>query len=1557
MARAYVEWLKCRKKRATTVSALNAKMQKTLLHRLWERISWDQEQTFDEAIAGRTLEQSRYEKQMMTKLCEVWDQKNVMLENQKIIEDMTEAANEVEYLASLERGKDRASKLQRDAEAECQRMCELRQRIAEEKVRKLREKHHALCRETVQEIVDLVLKIEDYRQLNNGIVPQTILREWIVKFLKGEPLGDPLSDEADEKRYSELAIEEASRAKLEQIEILREALLEDYLEMKPPWDLHTSGPGTGETDAMRLGRFVLGYIVHRLLNYVHPRSSDPAAAALPALPVKLDNVAVILGISSPTVHESLRELLDRCEIRLVRMEDAINYCLDRYKNEMLDVDRVDSKIVAATDRFVEELETSKQRISCAKFRIESRTDELHLGRRSRSTSLTRRNRRGSDELKKHEDKQTQTPRNLPYDDMDPQLTDAAYIGKWAYEFLQLGQPITNDLSTKIMIEYLRTLTDAKGWALIDYPITYEQMSLLETSLTGFKIPPDPETLEFENITVEDVQSLSPRIVYDAGIDPIDAYRQRNINPPDSRSDIAPLRSVVLIRAVRFRQSRLVPTPIKRIRDIPTPTFAKLFVRVTQKPIDFEIVERSVEAVPANAPSVDKFYASRKIGHVLYYSHLDETTLKKLARLIIGEPLQSKNSEELFGESQKGYEKGKSRSTGSKAPVVRRLIVDASEDAADSLTDYEIELDREGESGQDYEFLEPSRAAKPGEAGWDWVDLPLPSSSFVQVLASLWEGLEETYLEDLKELLFLKSVHTSGIVPYKSNLEKNLREFVKRPDNKQDLLNDFHLAFNDLDDDARHDSDVKCEMHRRLADFQAVLWETCDKRRQEAERERARFIDDEWTVEESAVLYDVYVGIVQTELDRCIDTVHTVLDYYAGMSGKPMLDPRFPKIVLNQTQMIVGLPEEQFAKPIEEKPAEKRTSKRAKVKSDSAKTSVVVPLLRSSPPVLDTKLLQEQIRKLLANKEEATRELRELEIVKAIERNVQYAKGVADEVAAMVDRAVQVQGRLRDSKNVPVPIDSGRDADLALERKYATDYEIQRLRARLDAIEAAARNEFVFLLETMRNAFHKIYDDILERYWLEMKSVNDMATVFCFAIEEGRYLEKEMLLDADRFIVRSNVLVREVPTKKPESLKETETDTRFRMAQLSRLAEVFRRVAPHGIMPERAFVLILQDLVGHGLEEGESMVLPCCWYRFRPADVCVLVRRLFGTTSHVDWREFVIYAMDLPMPSFRDILIARDRFRIQDCDLKEVVSVDQFIWTPLWFLECIDMPRRAFELLIDNFQYNHEELYEEELFRLERDKYDVHLSKVSSDDYSDTDCLLTEETLRLVLAKELLCRMYTIGRRTVNYTALLLAFCKDEDPREGFGKALALAIGTRVCTDVEQGERYVEELYQRMRYRHTATPESSSTVEQQRSGAAVNEVSERRSIDKVSTPDYPTYESFFGESDYKFRASDHESVEYWVSLDVCLTTLCATLPSFVLSPELLGKHKNLRDALTEVYGELRDDELEEQETAALVHRLLNHRFVRQLLNSTTKFTVKNMGKIVEEILRSRRNAAG
>lgn len=103
----------------------------------------------------------------------------------------------------------------------------------------------------------------------------------------------------------------------------------------------------------------------------------------------------------------------------------------------------------------------------------------------------------------------------------------------------LGQPITNELATKILVQYLKDLRDLNGWVLIDYPNTYEQMSLLETALTGSKIPPDPEVLDFEDVTVEDVQSISPRILYEDREQPADSYRQCNRANPFNDTDRQP----------------------------------------------------------------------------------------------------------------------------------------------------------------------------------------------------------------------------------------------------------------------------------------------------------------------------------------------------------------------------------------------------------------------------------------------------------------------------------------------------------------------------------------------------------------------------------------------------------------------------------------------------------------------------------------------------------------------------------------------------------------------------------------------------------------------------------------------------------------------------------------------------------------------------------------------------------------------------------------------------------------------------------------------------------
>lgn len=106
---------------------------------------------------------------------------------------------------------------------------------------------------------------------------------------------------------------------------------------------------------------------------------------------------------------------------------------------MADVRHIDLNIIAATAEVVRELEDEKKRISCARFaRLGKRAEESTsvpeetTGRRSKvreKSSLS--TKTGEEEEESNtRDKETQTPRNIPYDDLDPMLTDTACIGRF-----------------------------------------------------------------------------------------------------------------------------------------------------------------------------------------------------------------------------------------------------------------------------------------------------------------------------------------------------------------------------------------------------------------------------------------------------------------------------------------------------------------------------------------------------------------------------------------------------------------------------------------------------------------------------------------------------------------------------------------------------------------------------------------------------------------------------------------------------------------------------------------------------------------------------------------------------------------------------------------------------------------------------------------------------------------------------------------------------------------------------------------------------------------------
>jgi len=233
----------------------------------------------------------------------------------------------------------------------------------------------------------------------------------------------------------------------------------------------------------------------------------------------------------------------------------------------------------------------------------------------------------------------------------------------------------------------------------------------------------------------------------------------------------------------------------------------IYIRAMPKPKVVD--EEPCAAVPEDANSIDEFYANEKIAYGFFYSVLDLPTLKQLAELITGD-FFTEEEYTLEEEVPEAYKKKQKPPIDTKAAIIKRLVTRSKWESTRCEEDQVERYDLQPEIK-----TQLFNSVKPGEDDWQWLDLP-QSPILLEVLGALWESVEEAYVENLKEILSLKRMHESIIVPYKNFVLKNLTQFVERPDNRQILLQDFHRAFNEIDKDLREDIDMKCELYCRVS---------------------------------------------------------------------------------------------------------------------------------------------------------------------------------------------------------------------------------------------------------------------------------------------------------------------------------------------------------------------------------------------------------------------------------------------------------------------------------------------------------------------------------------------------------------------------------------------------------------------------------------------------------------------------------------------------------------------------------------------------------------------
>lgn len=176
---------------------------------------------------------------------------------------------------------------------------------------------------------------------------------------------------------------------------------------------------------------------------------------------------------------------------------------------------------------------------------------------------------------------------------------------------------------------------------------------------------------------------------------------------------------------------------------------------------------------------------------------------------------------------------------------------------------EVEEEVEEEEGAD---IESEETINPGEKGWLYTSLPIPEN-LQTVMATFWENVEEVYLVDLEQILFLKRLILNAIIPFVNSVKEHMSSYINKPDEKQKYLREFQRIYNQFDDDFRSDDDFKAEAHCRINEMREKLFEICDWKMIAAEHERVFIIEKNWTSRQTIQLVNNYITALQLELDR------------------------------------------------------------------------------------------------------------------------------------------------------------------------------------------------------------------------------------------------------------------------------------------------------------------------------------------------------------------------------------------------------------------------------------------------------------------------------------------------------------------------------------------------------------------------------------------------------------------------------------------------------------------------------------------------------------------
>ncbi|XP_054630494.1 sperm flagellar protein 2 isoform X2 [Dunckerocampus dactyliophorus] len=797
--------------------------------------------------------------------------------------------------------------------------------------------------------------------------------------------------------------------------------------------------------------------------------------------------------------------------------------------------------------------------------------------------------------------------------LDTHLSARALLGRVAATELSKGSVIPDELLVDILVEAIRLTPPESGWILDGFPVNVDQAYLLETALAS---------LDTEN------EFMGRKI--DLLLDP----NPPTPPPPPPVLDLAVVLNIpdhsVAKRAIHHADRHADTTADKKLYVAQIPhriaTFQDNWPKLQEW---FESDGRKSILMKVNA-DVQKEELYRNMKKLLQKTimqkleapavpSVDEVALEKTVPVETSRPMtpvQIEQTPTVTNEAVK-IEESESKQTEDRDPEGKEV-------SADALPDEELQ-----------EAPPISSSPGPGSPGWVYVDEPV-SLDKSEYLCQQWEAVCDSYVSSVKSVMEELRMERTIIDHHLYDVREEFRQYLERPDLKQELVSQWQKDYNSIPDDLRQNEETKAELNHRLDDLREHLWDIVDTHKEDDESQRAVLIGEKWLEDHTIVLVNHHLRLIQVEMSRFQNTRNILRDYYLNAGQQDHVD-------------CITFLENSDMGPARELPE-------ILISKQDEAFAVISKMVSTEPLQVD---LRARELESIQEKERAQEKDKEKDKEKEKEKDKSNKKNKGSPSpppapsptpAVETPNVEKTPGAVRQVKN-----------KLIKEYTAALKHEENAAKARIKL----AKGHGLTLVNSLQSRAEQLFNDMQD--WLEahyvaqMKSIDQLTEVVRHYIETALQLENELVLESiDFYFNGDSQLVPSPPTQPSPLASEKATPSMLTIVQLKSLYNSFCNEAPSGFISNSEFFRLISDMVPFN-------TLPEPWVNMTETQLNEIISLLMNESKQIDWRQFLLSAaLPWPYPTLTALLGARQLFKAADADGTGYISEEEYLQTELWF---------------------------------------------------------------------------------------------------------------------------------------------------------------------------------------------------------------------------------------------------------------------------------------------------